>query len=68
MIPNLHLEELIARDRMNEARARAAQRNLVSTTRAASPLRVTLSLTLIRMGQWLAGRQASQPARARVAA
>ena len=68
MIPNLHLEELIARERMNEARTRAAQRNLASMARAASPLRVTLGLILIRMGQWLAGRQASQPARTRVAA
>jgi hypothetical protein len=69
MIPNLHLAELIAGDRMREARAWAAQRHLVkSLGPAVTPFRVTLGLTLIRMGHWLADRRASGPARARVTA
>ena len=69
MIPNLHLAELIARERIREARARAAQHHLVkSLGPAARPFRVSFGLALIRMGHWLADRRASEPARARVAA
>jgi hypothetical protein len=71
MMSDMHLAELIARDRIEEARARAARRRLLDSANTARPrLRVMLGFALIRLGQWLAGRPARlpEPTRARVTA
>ena len=54
---NFYLAEQIAKDRLNEARAMAAQARLMgSTPRTPDPFRVALGLALIRVGRSLAGQ------------
>ena len=58
---NYHIAELIAKDRLREARQIAAQANLIKDLpRNGEPLRVTVGLGLIRMGRWLAGPAAKR--------
>jgi hypothetical protein len=60
---NYHIAELIARDRLREARQIAAQANLLKNLpHNSEPLRVTVGLGLIRMGRWLAGPAAKAQA------
>ena len=60
---NYYLAEQIAKDRMHEARAMAAQMRLMGTTPPApDPLRVALGLALIRLGRALAGQAAKSAA------
>ena len=60
---NFYLAEQIAKDRMVEARAMAAQARLMgSTPSAPAPLRVALGLALIRVGRSLAGQAARRAA------
>ena len=60
---NYYLAEQIAKDRMHEARAMAAQMRLMgSTPPAPDPLRVALGLALIRLGRALAGQAAKSAA------
>ena len=65
---NYYLAEQIAKDRLAEARAMAAQARLMGSTRPTpDPLRVALGLALIRVGRSLAGqaaKSASGPRRA----
>lgn len=72
MILNVHLAELVARDRMREALAHAKWQLLVRSDRPPRlPIRVALGLALIRAGHWLADRSAGagpEPGRARVTA
>jgi len=57
---NIYLEEQLARDRVAEARAWAAQHGLVQDfAPARRPIRVTLGHALIRMGHWVTGREQS---------
>lgn len=67
---NYYLAEQIAKDRLNEARAMAAQARLMGSTRPSpEPLRVALGLALIRVGRYLAGqasKSAAGPRRATV--
>jgi len=54
---NYYLAEQIGKDRLNEARAMAAQARLMGSTRPTpDPLRVALGLALIRVGRSLAGQ------------
>ena len=54
---NYYLAEQIAKDRLNEARAMAAQARLMGSARPTpDPLRVALGLALIRLGRALAGQ------------
>jgi hypothetical protein len=54
---NAYLDEQLVRERMDEARAIAAQHALVrSLAPARRPIRVTLGFALIRAGHWVAGR------------
>ena len=56
---NNYLAEQIAKDRLNEARAMAAQARLMGSTRPnPDPVRVALGLALIRVGRALAGQPA----------
>jgi len=56
---NYYLAEQIAKDRLCEARAMAAQGRLLDKGRIVpEPLRVTLGLALIRLGRSLAGQAA----------
>lgn len=58
---NAYLDEHIARERIAEARAYAAQLALVQDCAPARrPIRVTLGHALIRMGHWVTGREQSQ--------
>lgn len=60
---NYHLAEQIAKDRLNEARAMAAQARLLDAAPASpDPLRVALGLALIRLGRSLAGQAAKSAA------
>ena len=60
---NLYLEEVIARERLDEARAWTARQASIRSLRSvARPVRVVLGLALIRIGHWVAGRT---PRRAR---
>lgn len=67
---NYYLAEQIGKDRLNEARAVAAQARLMGSARPApDPLRVALGLALIRVGKSLAGQavtSATGPRRATV--
>ena len=66
---NYHIAELIAKDRLREARQIAAQAHLIKDlAHDSEPLRVTVGLGLIRMGRWLAGPPAKRQAARRVAA
>jgi hypothetical protein len=64
---NWYLEELLARERLDEARKLAAQRAMVrAIAPARHPVRLALGLALIRAGHWVAGRgprRAGQPSR-----
>lgn len=54
---NTHLHLQLARERLDEARATAAQRALLRSLRPARrPVRVAVGLALIKIGHWLAGR------------
>ena len=60
---NLYVNELIVRERLEEARARAAWQAQVQGLRPVRrPVRAVLGLALIRIGHWVAGRT---PRRAR---
>lgn len=65
---NTHLEAWLVRERLEEARAFAAQQAVLQSLRPARrPVRVFLGLSLIRIGRWLAGkapRAAGEPKRA----
>jgi hypothetical protein len=53
---NIHLQECLVRERLNEARALAARNRLVRSFRTGRlPVRVFVGLTLIRLGRFLAG-------------
>ena len=55
---NIYLVEQLARERVAEARAWAAQRGLVQDfAPARRPIRVTLGHSLIRAGHWLVGSE-----------
>ena len=64
---NGYLEELLARERLDEARKLAAQRAMVRVIAPARrPVRLALGLALIRAGHWVAGRaprRTAQPSR-----
>ena len=65
-VVNYYLAEQIAKDRLNEARAMAAQARLMGNAEARpDPLRVALGLALIRLGRSLAGRASKTAARPR---
>ena len=54
---NSQLEEQVARQRLEEARAEAARWALVRSLRPARrPVRVVLGHALIKAGRWVAGR------------
>ncbi len=54
---NVFLDELVVRERLDEARALAAQLALIRSLRPARrPVRVAVGLALIRVGHWVAGR------------
>jgi hypothetical protein len=54
---NPQLEEQVARQKLDEARAEAARLALVRSLRPARrPVRVTVGLALIKAGHWVAGR------------
>ena len=69
---NPQMEEQVARQRLDEARAEAARWALVRELRrelrpARHPLRVAVGFALIKVGHWVAGRaprRAGQPRRA----
>ena len=64
---NVFLDEQLVRERMEEARAMAAQQALIRHLRPVpGPVRVALGLALIRVGHWVAGRaprRAGDPSR-----
>ena len=61
------MEEQVARQRLDEARAEAARRALLRDLRPARrPMRVTVGFALIKVGHWVAGRaprRAAEPRR-----
>jgi len=65
---NMYLEEVIARERLDEARAWTARQARVQSLRSVGrPVREVLGLALIRIGHWVAGRpprRAGAPRRA----
>lgn len=65
---NMHLDEQMVRDRLEEVRAVAARGALLRSLRPVRrPVRVSVGFALIRIGHWLAGRaprRASAPRRA----
>jgi hypothetical protein len=65
---NPQMEEQVARQRLDEARAEAARWALLRQLRPARhPVRVALGFALIKVGHWVAGRaprRAGQPRRA----
>lgn len=65
---NPQMEEQVARQRLDEARAEAARWALLRSLRPARhPLRVAVGFALIKVGHWVAGRaprRAGQPRRA----
>ena len=68
-VMNYHVAELIARDRLREARQIAAQANLIKDlSNNSQSLRVRVGLGLIRMGRWLAGPAAKRQTARRIAA
>ena len=51
------MEEQLARERLDEARAAAARRALIREFRPTRrPVRVTVGYALIKVGYWVAGR------------
>jgi hypothetical protein len=65
---NPQMEELVARQRLEEARADAARWALIRQLRPARhPMRVAVGFALIKVGHWVAGRtprRAGRPRRA----
>lgn len=65
---NPQMEEQVARQRLDEARAEAARWALIRQLRPARPpMRVVVGFALIKVGHWVAGRaprRAGQPRRA----
>lgn len=65
---NLQMDEQVARQRLDEARAEAARWALIRQLRPARrPMRVAVGFALIKVGHWVAGRaprRAAQPRRA----
>ena len=65
---NLYVHELKVRERLEEARARAAWQAQIRGLRSVRrPVREVLGLALIRIGHWVAGRaprRAGAPRRA----
>jgi hypothetical protein len=65
---NPQMEEHMARQRLEEARADAARWALIRQLRPARhPMRVAVGFALIKVGHWVAGRaprRAGQPRRA----
>jgi len=65
---NPQMEEQVARQRLDEARAEAARWALLRQLRPArQPMRVVVGFALIKVGHWVAGRaprRAGQPRRA----
>jgi len=65
---NPQMEEQVARQRLEEARAEAARWALIRQLRPArKPMRVVVGFALIKIGHWVAGRtprRAGQPRRA----
>lgn len=56
---NAYLDELIARERIADARAQAAQLALVQgLSPAPRRIRMAFGRALIRVGHWVAGREA----------
>jgi len=54
---NTYLDEHLVRERLDEARAFAAQQALIQSLRPVRrPMRVAVGLALIRTGHWVAGR------------
>jgi len=65
---NVYLEEQLVRERMDNARAQAAQHALVqSLAPVRRPMRVTVGFALIRLGHWIAGRAPRRTWQSRVA-
>lgn len=55
---NAYLDELIVRERIADARALAAQHNLLQgLSPARRRIRVAFGRALVRAGHWVAGRQ-----------
>jgi hypothetical protein len=55
---NIYALEIVARDRLDRARAEAAVHRLLENNEARAPrprLRVSLGLALISLGRWLRG-------------
>jgi hypothetical protein len=66
---NTHLHEQLVRERLDEARAMAAQLALLRKLRPARrSVRVAVGFALIKVGHWVAGRAAKLAARPRRAA
>lgn len=67
---NTHLDWLVAKQRIEDARAFAARERLIAALQPTrSPLRATLGLALIKAGRWVAGeapRRGVEPYRAGV--
>jgi hypothetical protein len=65
---NPQMEEQVARQRLEEARAEAARWALIRQLRPArKPMRVVVGFALIKIGHWVAGRaprRSGQPRRA----
>jgi hypothetical protein len=59
---NVYLIEWWAKERLGELRAAVAREQLADSLRQKPPLRVTLGLTLISLGQRLQGNAAGSPA------
>ncbi len=58
---NPEMEQLVARVRLDEARAEAARWALLRGLRPARrPLRVAVGFALIKAGRWVAGRASRQ--------
>ena len=63
---NMYLDEQLVKERMDEARAMAAQQALIlSLGPVRRPVRVAVGHALIRIGHWVAGRapRRAQPRR-----
>ena len=67
---NTYLDDLVAAQRIEEARAFAARQRLIAAVQPTrSPLRAMIGLALIKAGRWVAGespRRGIEPYRAGV--
>ncbi len=60
---NPQVEERLARERLDEARASAARRALIRELRPARrPVRVIVGSVLTKVGHWVAGGHPNRPA------